>query len=207
MVGTPAFVAPEVYADASGYDVKADIWSLGMTVSNCFSVKIRMSLIKQNQTAKSDKMTEPGLVHLDLGEPPPCLDLSASSQLGEPLVAFLKKCLERDPDERASAKELLRDPFIDNSEVLEKLSKADVDYIETLKKQTIPKKEEQTTPQKTATSPVSEKQKIAPKKSAKKKKKKSNTVCVSKIDWRRGRSNKTSKKMEQGGSMEKHQPK
>ncbi|KAK7040152.1 hypothetical protein VNI00_009958 [Paramarasmius palmivorus] len=73
-VGTPYWMSPEVIKQ-SGYDHKADIWSLGITA-----------------------------IELAKGEPP-------YAEL-HPMKDFVSYCLQRDPRERPSARELLRHKFV-----------------------------------------------------------------------------------------------
>lgn len=98
MAGTPYWMAPEVIMEGTSYDVKADIWSLGITIYEiatgnppyCDKEAIRaMQLITKSK--------------------PPRLDGQQYSSLLKEIIAL---CLDENPEERLSAEELLKSKFI-----------------------------------------------------------------------------------------------
>jgi serine/threonine protein kinase len=98
VIGTPYWMAPEVIQEI-GHDVKADIWSLGITTIEMAESKPPHSNIHPMRA-----------IFMIPSRPPPTLQ--EPDKWSSDFKNFLEKCLTKNPDERPDANTLLEHPFI-----------------------------------------------------------------------------------------------
>ncbi|OQR74167.1 serine/threonine-protein kinase 3-like [Tropilaelaps mercedesae] len=98
VIGTPFWMAPEVIQEI-GYDCGADIWSLGITALEMAEGKPPYGDIHPMRA-----------IFMIPSKPPP--SFRDPDKWSPELIDFVSRCLVKNPEERATASELLGHPFI-----------------------------------------------------------------------------------------------
>ncbi|XP_010422167.1 PREDICTED: mitogen-activated protein kinase kinase 2-like isoform X5 [Camelina sativa] len=103
-VETYNYMSPERIV-GSMYGRKSDIWSLGLVVLECATGKFPYA--PQNQKRRWTSVYE--LMNAIVDQPPPALP---SGSFSLELSSFISACLQKDPNSRSYAKELMEHPFL-----------------------------------------------------------------------------------------------
>lgn len=97
-IGTPFWMSPELIRcetdEQLSYDYKIDIWSLGITCIELAEKEPPNNLVSPNRV----------LIKILKSESP---SLKSSAKWSQEFNDFIRQCLEKDPNKRPSAKELL----------------------------------------------------------------------------------------------------
>ncbi|KAK5576653.1 hypothetical protein RB653_007797 [Dictyostelium firmibasis] len=104
-IGTPYWMAPEVIENRSNpvpYDTKADIWSLGITLIELAEAEPPLSEIHPMKV----------LFQIPYRDPP---KLKNQENYSKDFINFIQSCLQKDPNQRKTATELLKHPFVTNT--------------------------------------------------------------------------------------------
>ena len=103
VIGTPFWMAPEIIQEIS-YNGKADIWSLGITAIELAEGVPPYSNIHPMRA-----------IFMIPNRPPP--RLRTAGKWSQTYADFVACCLEKDPEKRPSAQELLQHPFVKDAAI------------------------------------------------------------------------------------------
>lgn len=103
LIGTPCWMAPEVMEQTSGYDYKADIWSLGIT-----AIEIAQGMAPYHNAAPMKVLL------MTLQNPPPTIESGNGASFSDEYKNFVATCLQKDPTQRPSSSQLLNHPLFAN---------------------------------------------------------------------------------------------
>jgi serine/threonine-protein kinase OSR1/STK39 len=101
-IGTPSYMAPEMFHGNIGHTQKADIWSLGITAIELATGAAPYSALSMIEIAQ--KL---------LKAPPPLLPRTMNFSME--FRDFVRNCMNFDPKKRSTADELLRHPFLEKA--------------------------------------------------------------------------------------------
>jgi len=101
LIGEPRFMAPEVLQQTSGYNTKADIWSVGIT-----AIELATGHAPYSDAAPFAVLAK------TLHGPPPTVPPPRAGAFSRDFHEFVAMCLEKDPEKRPTATELLGTRFL-----------------------------------------------------------------------------------------------
>jgi serine/threonine-protein kinase OSR1/STK39 len=99
--GTPCWMAPEVMMQQGSYASAADIWSFGITA-------IEMA---KGKAPHAELLAMKVVMKVMSSQPPSLDDADDRVRFTKPFRAMIKRCLVKEPMERPTAVQLLKDPF------------------------------------------------------------------------------------------------
>jgi len=98
VIGTPYWMAPELVL-GNLYDIKVDIWSLGIVIREMI----------EGEPPFSDQPPLRTLYLLTTQDPPP---IKEPSKWSSDCIDFVSRCLQRVPNDRYTSDQLLQHPFL-----------------------------------------------------------------------------------------------
>ncbi|KAK7411896.1 hypothetical protein VNO78_03339 [Psophocarpus tetragonolobus] len=107
-IGTYSYMSPErIIGNQHSYDYKSDIWSLGLTLLKCATG--RFPYTPPDQREGWENIFQ--LIEVIVEKPSPCAPPDVFSP---EFCSFISACLQKNPRDRPSARDLINYPFINN---------------------------------------------------------------------------------------------
>lgn len=107
--GTNKYLSPESLSGGSSFDpsgsklcTKSDVWALGIVLYQAVYGVLPFSSVPGGRAAKLNATNDPNIP----------VDFEVSSSIDPHLLDTMKRCLEKNPEKRASIKELLVHPYL-----------------------------------------------------------------------------------------------
>lgn len=107
--GTKKYLSPESLRGGGSFDplgsklcTKSDVWALGIVLYQAVYGVLPFSSVPGGRAAKVNAINDPNIP----------VDFEESSNLDPHLLDTMKRCLEKNPEKRASVKELLVHPYL-----------------------------------------------------------------------------------------------
>ncbi|KAK7281248.1 hypothetical protein RIF29_09052 [Crotalaria pallida] len=105
-IGTYTYMSPErIKGNNAGYNYKSDIWSLGLLLLKCATGQFPYTPPDQKEGWENIFQLMEAIVE----KPPPT---APSDQFSPEFCSIITSCLQQNPRDRPSAKDLVRHPFI-----------------------------------------------------------------------------------------------
>ncbi|ESW10684.1 hypothetical protein PHAVU_009G229800 [Phaseolus vulgaris] len=105
-IGTHSYMSPErIAGNQNGYDYKSDIWSLGLILLKCATGQFPYA--PPDQREGWENLFQ--LIEIIVEKPPPT---APSDDFSPEFCSFISACLQKNPRDRPSARDLINHPFI-----------------------------------------------------------------------------------------------
>lgn len=103
-IGTYYYMGPERFSEEA-YGAKSDIWSFGLVILECATGKFPYAIPDEADSW----VNYFSIMQTIINQPPP---RASSDQFSPEFCSFISACLQKDPNARHSAQQLLEHPFL-----------------------------------------------------------------------------------------------